>query len=178
MFFTLALQASCPRGRNRLSLRSRRYVNIVASLIVYMRQWFDSSYGTRFARVPAAGIEPTSAPSEGAILSIERRGVGTQSTFQRLKSQSLSTVCYDMDMIGIKTTTLLGIAVVLFIVAALLVSLSANTERQRIASITNFDECAAAGYPIMESYPERCAVPDGRTFVNERQTAPNSPTVE
>ena len=88
----------------------------------------------------------------------------------------------DMDMTGVKTTTLLGIAVVLFVIAALLVSLSANTERQRIASITNFDECAAAAYPVMaarttdivqsggESYPERCAVPDGRTFVNERQT--------
>lgn len=32
------------------------------------------------------------------------------------------------------------------------------------ASITNYEECAAAGYPIMESYPERCATPDGRTF--------------
>ena len=81
-----------------------------------------------------------------------------------------------MDVTGVKTTTLLGIAVVLFVIAALLVSLSANTERQRIASITNFDECAAAGYPIMESYPERCATPDGRTFVNESQIAPSSPT--
>lgn len=76
-------------------------------------------------------------------------------------------------MTGVKTTTLIGVAVVLIIVAALLISLSANAGRQRIASITNFDECASAGYPIMESYPEQCAVPDGRTFVNERQLPPD-----
>ena len=83
-----------------------------------------------------------------------------------------------MDMTGVRTTTLIGIGIVLIIIAALLLSLSANTERQRVASITNFDECAAAGYPIMESYPEQCRVPDGRTFVNESQIAPSSPTIE
>lgn len=31
-------------------------------------------------------------------------------------------------------------------------------------AIGNFDECAAAGYPIMESYPRRCAVPNGGSF--------------
>ena len=31
--------------------------------------------------------------------------------------------------------------------------------------ITSFEECAAAGYPIMESYPEQCKTPDGKTFV-------------
>ncbi len=33
------------------------------------------------------------------------------------------------------------------------------------AEITNFDECIAAGYPAMESYPRQCAVPGGQTFV-------------
>ena len=32
------------------------------------------------------------------------------------------------------------------------------------APITSFEECAAAGYPIMESYPERCRTPEGVTF--------------
>ena len=32
--------------------------------------------------------------------------------------------------------------------------------------ITNFDECAKAGYPIGESYPKQCFAPDG-TFVEE-----------
>lgn len=35
--------------------------------------------------------------------------------------------------------------------------------------ITNFDQCARAGYPIMESYPRRCRA-DGKTFVEEAVT--------
>jgi len=31
-------------------------------------------------------------------------------------------------------------------------------------TITSYEECVEAGYPIMESYPEKCAVPDGDTF--------------
>ena len=33
--------------------------------------------------------------------------------------------------------------------------------------IRNFEECAAAGYPVMESYPRQCRVPGGPTFVEE-----------
>jgi len=33
-----------------------------------------------------------------------------------------------------------------------------------VAIITNYEECVAAGHPIMESFPEKCAVPDGLTF--------------
>ena len=29
---------------------------------------------------------------------------------------------------------------------------------------TNFAECVAAGYPVMESYPAQCAVPGGPSF--------------
>lgn len=67
-------------------------------------------------------------------------------------------------------TTLIGLVIVCLIVGGLLYALSKNIEEQRILSITNFEQCAEAGYPIMESYPEQCATPDGRTFVNERQT--------
>lgn len=35
------------------------------------------------------------------------------------------------------------------------------------AAITNFDQCVAAGNPIMESYPRQCRTTDGRTFVEE-----------
>ncbi len=34
-------------------------------------------------------------------------------------------------------------------------------------SINSFEECARAGYPIAESYPEQCRTPDGRLFVRE-----------
>jgi hypothetical protein len=33
--------------------------------------------------------------------------------------------------------------------------------------ITNFEECAAAGNPVMESYPEQCMTPDGRSFTRD-----------
>ncbi|HSE56469.1 MAG TPA: Gmad2 immunoglobulin-like domain-containing protein [Candidatus Paceibacterota bacterium] len=32
--------------------------------------------------------------------------------------------------------------------------------------ITTFQQCATAGFPIMESYPEQCRTPDGRVFTN------------
>src|SRR5262249_13843171 len=35
-----------------------------------------------------------------------------------------------------------------------------------------------AGNPILESYPEQCKTPDGRTFVNPVQTAPQAPASE
>jgi hypothetical protein len=31
-------------------------------------------------------------------------------------------------------------------------------------NISSFEECAAAGYPIMDSYPEQCATPEGKNF--------------
>lgn len=37
----------------------------------------------------------------------------------------------------------------------------------RVRSISNFEECVVSGYPIMDSYPQQCATPDGRTFVEE-----------
>lgn len=33
------------------------------------------------------------------------------------------------------------------------------------AVIISFEECAEAGYPVMESYPRQCITPDGRRFV-------------
>jgi hypothetical protein len=33
--------------------------------------------------------------------------------------------------------------------------------------ISNFEECVAAGNPVMESYPEQCRTADGQLFVRE-----------
>ena len=35
------------------------------------------------------------------------------------------------------------------------------------AAITNFEECIAAGYPAMESYPQQCRTESGETFVED-----------
>lgn len=40
------------------------------------------------------------------------------------------------------------------------------------AAIMSFEACAAAGYPLMESHPRRCATPDGRVFAEEITVAP------
>lgn len=39
--------------------------------------------------------------------------------------------------------------------------------RIKTENISSFEECKAAGYPIMESYPEQCATPDGKHFVRQ-----------
>jgi len=30
--------------------------------------------------------------------------------------------------------------------------------------VDSFEECAAKGYPVMESYPRQCRIPEGRNF--------------
>lgn len=59
--------------------------------------------------------------------------------------------------------------VYLIIFAVLLTAVSAYfywrpKPEQKPAEISSFEECAAAGYPIMESYPEQCRTPNGKTF--------------
>lgn len=34
-------------------------------------------------------------------------------------------------------------------------------------TITSFEDCAAAGHPVMESYPRQCVVPGGATFTKD-----------
>ena len=36
-------------------------------------------------------------------------------------------------------------------------------------TVLSFEDCVAAGYPVMESYPRQCRTPDGRTFAEEIQ---------
>lgn len=36
-----------------------------------------------------------------------------------------------------------------------------------VPNVSSFEECVNAGFPIMESYPRRCSVPAGPTFVEE-----------
>lgn len=41
------------------------------------------------------------------------------------------------------------------------------TYDKKIEDISSFEECAQAGYPIMESYPEQCRSKDGQLFVRD-----------
>lgn len=38
---------------------------------------------------------------------------------------------------------------------------------QLIKSITSFQGCSEAGFPVQESFPEQCRLPDGRLFINK-----------
>lgn len=51
-----------------------------------------------------------------------------------------------------------------------------NSSNQNVDTITSYDECAAAGYPVQESYPEKCSVPGGQTFVNTLAARDSSET--
>lgn len=57
----------------------------------------------------------------------------------------------------------------LAIVLALLIGVFwyKSTVKSQTALVNSFEECAARGYPIMESYPPRCRTPDGRTFAQD-----------
>lgn len=59
---------------------------------------------------------------------------------------------------------------VMLVVLTLLVGSYIYNTKDEASNITNFDECVAAGNPVMESYPEQCAA-NGQTFVNQAQAA-------
>jgi hypothetical protein len=59
---------------------------------------------------------------------------------------------------------LVGLAGVLLVLAAVLSHLAPGAAT---SVITNFEECVAAGNPVMESYPRQCNSADGRHFVEE-----------
>ncbi len=60
--------------------------------------------------------------------------------------------------------------IVIIVLAALVVGLGSwllvRQFAQPVPSVTTYAECVAAGYPILEIYPEQCRTPDGRTFTN------------
>lgn len=43
-------------------------------------------------------------------------------------------------------------------------------------AVNSFEECASAGYPVLESFPEQCRTPDGRTFTRGTSTPPAATT--
>lgn len=72
-----------------------------------------------------------------------------------------------MKKLGQKGIAHLGLVLVMLVIAAI-IGVGWYVWRNQNKNITNFDECVAAGNPVMESYPEQCAA-NGQTFVNERQ---------
>ena len=71
-------------------------------------------------------------------------------------------------MHSFSTTTLIAVVLVLVALGGLVFAFAKNQEQQHMLAIQSFNDCKAAGYPILESYPEQCKTPDGRTFVNDQ----------
>ena len=63
-----------------------------------------------------------------------------------------------------KTLILLIIIIVFGIIAYFTIFKSDETQ---ITDINNFEECVFAGYSVMESYPRKCKLPDGKIFTEE-----------
>lgn len=61
----------------------------------------------------------------------------------------------------------LYLGVIAILVIVIVFSWYKSAKGNAINRITDFDACAGAGYPVMESYPEQCRTPDGRTFVRK-----------
>jgi hypothetical protein len=69
-----------------------------------------------------------------------------------------------------KLSVLIGLFIVILIAGAALVLLPPNANAPTntvVEEPTNFAECAAAGYPIAESYPRQCSTPSGKHFVED-----------
>jgi hypothetical protein len=58
-----------------------------------------------------------------------------------------------------------GIFLVVLAAIAVIILMHANAPVP--PKITNFQQCAAAGYPVMQSYPPECTLPNGRFFVQQ-----------
>lgn len=76
-------------------------------------------------------------------------------------------------MQALKIVGLLLLAAILAVVALVLLKVSPRIMPVPPSTATTFEECAAEGNPIMESYPRQCRTPDGQLFVEE---IPNGPT--
>jgi hypothetical protein len=58
-----------------------------------------------------------------------------------------------------------GLFLVILAALAVIIFFIARAKPQK--PITNFEQCVAAGYPVMQSYPPQCTLPNGRFFVQQ-----------
>lgn len=67
----------------------------------------------------------------------------------------------------LKIAGLLLLALVLAGVALVLIQIAPRIQPIPSPVVANFEECAAGGNPVMESYPRQCRTADGRIFVED-----------
>lgn len=64
---------------------------------------------------------------------------------------------------------IIRISVIIFSVLLLSYSGLAYWRSRQLLKINSFELCRAAGFPVMESFPEVCRTSDGRSFVRQLQ---------
>lgn len=77
-----------------------------------------------------------------------------------------------------KQIWLLIILVVIALMAASAVvsyyfGFNSGLEKANQQKVDSFEECVAAGNPVLESYPEQCMTPDGRNFTRQVELRPD-----
>ncbi|MCL4339026.1 hypothetical protein M1271_05040 [Patescibacteria group bacterium] len=56
----------------------------------------------------------------------------------------------------------------ILIILLLTILLFVQSPSEKLKSIKDFDSCAEAGYPVMQSNPQICKTPAGRTFTKNK----------
>lgn len=70
-----------------------------------------------------------------------------------------------------------GLSVLFLLLLALFVYLLlAKSKEDKKNNVNSYDECVKAGNPILESFPEQCKTPDGKTFVNSSAVSTSTST--
>lgn len=62
---------------------------------------------------------------------------------------------------------LIGASILFFGSLFLLNKISRLIRNERLRTITTYEECVEAGYPVIQPYPVKCKTPDGRIFTEE-----------
>lgn len=56
------------------------------------------------------------------------------------------------------------ILLIIVVIGLVAVGVYYLTGKEKVSDISSFEKCVEAGYPVMESYPRKCQVPEGDLF--------------
>lgn len=62
---------------------------------------------------------------------------------------------------------IIWIIILVLVAGGVWLGIRSKVTRAPAPIVLSFEDCASAGYPVMESYPRQCRTPDGRTFAEE-----------
>ena len=96
-----------------------------------------------------------------AIIGLKNRGKWKKNRFNWKKMKKDDRRIYVIMMGVLLFMLIAGVALFFFY--------AYKSDVQKNSSPSNFDECADAGYPIMETYPRQCKMPDGAIFIEGDQ---------